>query len=149
MQIRRAQRTYRLKKETTIQTLETRVAVLEETLQNVADLVGSSRSDEADSFHLHRPGLDCLTQTRELVLAEIDRTRAAPVSCMGESNRDSEQTPGNSRDIFGYQVLHAWNGAEDRDSRLYSRLANKSRSYNSSPRPSRSTTPLLNRLGWF
>ncbi|KAJ5608106.1 hypothetical protein N7537_004725 [Penicillium hordei] len=108
LQIRRAQRTYRLKKEVTIQTLRSRVDVLEQTLENVSDLLDRAHRDAVT--HLNddptaQPSVDYLALTRELILAEINRTRLT-----SENNNDIqlEQTNGPLRDMdtFGYEVSH-------------------------------------------
>ncbi|KAJ5373276.1 hypothetical protein N7517_005282 [Penicillium concentricum] len=107
LQIRRAQRTYRLKKENTIQTLRSRVNVLEQTLQNVSDLIGGAHHDAIDNLNgdaTFQPNVDYLARTRELILAEINKTRFTSI----ENDLRFEQTNSASmeRDTFGYEVSH-------------------------------------------
>jgi hypothetical protein len=97
LQIRRAQRTYRQKKEATIQTLKTRVDQLEQTLQNVSDLL---TSDDPEEFN-RLTGSNDLSRARQLVLAEINKARELP-----EDGGDPVgQTTESLRDIFGYEVI--------------------------------------------
>ncbi|KAJ5529786.1 hypothetical protein N7527_003179 [Penicillium freii] len=108
LQIRRAQRTYRLKKENTIQTLRSRVDVLEQTLENVSDLLDGAHREAV--AHLNddptvQPSVDYLALTRDLILAEINKTRAT-----SETNNDLPLEPTNrplrDKDTFGYEVSH-------------------------------------------
>ncbi|EKV09437.1 hypothetical protein PDIG_30810 [Penicillium digitatum PHI26] len=74
IEIRRAQRTYRLKKETTIQNLRSRVHLLEQTIEKVANLLDGAYCDSV--VHLNedptlQPSVDYLARTRELILAEF------------------------------------------------------------------------------
>ncbi|KAJ5811196.1 hypothetical protein N7447_010712 [Penicillium robsamsonii] len=106
LQIRRAQRTYRLKKENTIQTLQSRVSVLEQTLQNVSNLLGGAHRDAIDSFNgdaTLQPSVDYHARTRELILTEINKTR---FTFPNENDLQIKQTNGEARDsnIFGYEV---------------------------------------------
>ncbi|KAJ5281633.1 hypothetical protein N7478_007005 [Penicillium angulare] len=100
MQIRRAQRTYRQKKETTIQTLETRVNVLEQTLQNVSDILNAT-NDETHELSLN-PSQD-LARTKQLILAEIHKT----IIPAGRLSQRPVQDAKTLRDMFGYQVHQA------------------------------------------
>ncbi|KAJ5765247.1 hypothetical protein N7520_004806 [Penicillium odoratum] len=115
MQIRRAQRTYREKKESTIKTLKTRVDVLEQALQNVSDLLTDSSSIPHDQI-----------QTKQLILAEINKARSFSDETFSHNN------PESLRDIFGYNV-----------SPQYTSLCSSKSSAGSIPR---SPSPLLNRL---
>lgn len=140
MQIRRAQRTYRLKKENTIQTLRSRVDVLEQTLEKVSDLLDGAHREAV--AHLNddptaQPSVDYLALTRELILAEINKTRAT-----SETNNDLplEQTnrPLRDKDTFGYEVSHTHpqeNNPNISSSSLYP-LYNRARS----------PSPLINRI---
>ncbi|KAJ5725673.1 uncharacterized protein N7483_007030 [Penicillium malachiteum] len=122
MQIRRAQRTYRQKKETTIQTLRSRVESLEQTLQNISGLLDTTDGSEDSglgSSHDH-------AHTKQLILAEINKARS-----FSGKNTDSE----TFRDIFGYHVSrnkHEVDGSDQRKHHAYQRA--------------RSPSPLLNRL---
>ncbi|CAI7565569.1 unnamed protein product [Penicillium glandicola] len=103
LQIRRAQRTYRLKKETTIQALRSRVNVLEQTLENVSDLLSGVHCDAVDHPNgdpTLQPSVDYLTRTRELILAEINKARST-----SDNDPQFEQTS-SSIDTFGYEVSH-------------------------------------------
>ena len=130
MQIRRAQRTYRQKKEATIQTLKTRVDRLEQTLQNVSDLLTS----DVD-----------LSQARPLALAEIDKTREFHVDGSDPVGRSTESL----RDIFGYEVLSSGRRPDTQNTEASSSKHGQSERVNSLyrgyPNP-RSPSPLLNRL---
>lgn len=132
MQIRRAQRTYRQKKETTIQTLRTRVEVLEQTLQNVANLLNTTDNDT--------PGAGSIThdqaRTKQLILAEINKTRSSSEIFTFDHNPYLTQDPETLRDIFGYHVSHT----EPQASEPIFHWRSRSR-----PIP-RSPSPLLNRL---
>lgn len=134
MQIRRAQRTYRQKKEATIQGLKTRVDVLEQTLQNVADILGAN----AETHALSTVGSqdDSLTRARQLVLAEIHKTRST-------SGEHSQTDPSLARlcDIFGYQVSHAGGNVKDAETTQYD-MTNSQHTR----QHARSPSPLLNRL---
>lgn len=118
MQIRRAQRTYRQKKETTITTLKTRVETLEQTLQNVSDILGPVGDHGFD-----------INRARRMVLAELDQTR--PYSSAKQPTGDTETL----RDIFGYEI-----------SRDVNESAEHQRKQNPTQRRARSPSPLLNRL---
>ncbi|KAJ5604884.1 hypothetical protein N7510_010038 [Penicillium lagena] len=126
LQVRRAQRTYRLKKEATIQALKTRVAMLEQTLQNVSNILGPVQSDSLTA----RPDTGYLAETRQLILAEIDKTRAT----VEDGSPQTVHSPDSLSDIFGYQVSHTLKGDEGH------------KDHGPLPSPSRSHTPLLNRL---
>jgi hypothetical protein len=127
LQVRRAQRTYRLKKEATIQALKTRVAMLEQTLQNVSNILGPVQSDSLTA----RSGTDYLAETRQLILAEIDKTQTTEE----DSSPQTEHSPDSLSDIFGYQVSHTEKVDEGHNN-----------GHEPLPSPSRSHTPLLNRL---
>lgn len=140
LQIRRAQRTYRQKKEATIQALKTRVDVLEQTLQNVSDLM-TSESELEPRNSLGQPigSWSTITHTRQLVLAEIERVR--PSGDTGYDPDDNKgQTPHNLRDIFGYNVSHPSHNTED--GAVKNHLQEQADFY---PHP-RSPSPLINRL---
>ncbi|KAJ5112348.1 hypothetical protein N7532_000393 [Penicillium argentinense] len=140
LQIRRAQRTYRQKKEATIQTLKTRVEVLEQTLQNVSDLMGPEPdADTRSSSHAlaRRADLD-FVRTRKLVLAEIDRAR----SSSGEQSPQNGHSPETLRDIFGYHISDTGKMAEDTEMPDLTLSHRQDHKY---PRP-RSPSPLINRL---
>jgi len=128
LQIRRAQRTYRQKKEATIQSLKTRVGVLEQTLQNISNILGADQ-DEDHALNTIGPKPDGLARARQLVLAEIDKTRS-------EHGQQIDHSLGDS--IFGYQVSHDRRHIEDE----YDKTNSQHRTH---PRP-RSPSPLLNRL---
>ncbi|KAJ5931638.1 hypothetical protein N7516_006127 [Penicillium verrucosum] len=139
LQIRRAQRTYRLKKESTIQTLRSRVDVLEQTLENVSDLLDGVHHDAV--AHLNddptvQPSVDYITLTRELILAEINKTRA---TSKNNSDFQLEQTnpPLRDKDIFGYEVSHTPPQKNNPNSSSSSYLP-----YNRA----RSPSPLINRI---
>lgn len=138
LQIRRAQRTYRQKKEATIQALKTRVEVLEQTLQNVSDLMGPEAEIEPRSS-LAVKGSSAFARTRQLVLAEIQRARLSDDDDdeheHGHQNRDAHRL-NTLRDIFGYHVSHAQ--TED------SSIKNNPQEH-AYPHP-RSPSPLINRL---
>ncbi|KAJ5787143.1 hypothetical protein N7457_002133 [Penicillium paradoxum] len=126
LQIRRAQRTYRLKKEVTIQKLKSRVDVLEQTLENISDLLGATHRN-ADLL-----SVDHLARTRELILAEIDKTRITD-----ESDLQPEQTNTLPHDTFGYQVSQTRHTARQKRHELSShRVSNRARS----------PSPLINRI---
>ncbi|KAJ5113295.1 hypothetical protein N7456_001829 [Penicillium angulare] len=139
MQIRRAQRTYRQKKETTIQTLETRVDVLEQTLQNVSDILNATNDDTQD-LPLNSP--PDLARTKQLILAEIHKT----IIPAGRLSQRPVQDPKTLRDIFGYEVLRQAdiNGAltGDTTNNDYQLEQHQGNSY----LIPRSPSPLLNRL---
>ncbi|KGO77069.1 hypothetical protein PITC_005940 [Penicillium italicum] len=108
LQIRRAQRTYRLKKENTIQNLRSRVNLLEQTLENVSNLLDGAHRDAVDNPNdgtTSQSSVDYFARTRELILAEINKTGS-----ISENNNDLqlEQTnrPSRDKDIFGYVVSH-------------------------------------------
>lgn len=128
LQIRRAQRTYRQKKETTIQTLKTRVDELEQTLQNVADLLEPTNSNAVAFPAAAIP--DRMAQARRLVLAEIHKKARSDDE---SSHSQPVDTSSDSlRDIFGYNVSSTSWGFE--------------KSLNTTPNHPRSPSPLLNRL---
>ncbi|KAJ6108432.1 hypothetical protein N7523_009755 [Penicillium sp. IBT 18751x] len=134
LQIRRAQRTYRQKKEATIQGLKTRVEVLEQTLQNVADILGAE--EEIHALTASESQSDGLTRARQLVLSEIHKTRSS-----SQEHCQPIRSLANSCDVFGYQVWRAERNIEDVNSNQYDK---KSSRYT---RPhARSPSPLLNRL---
>ncbi|KAJ5143679.1 uncharacterized protein N7515_002466 [Penicillium bovifimosum] len=139
LQIRRAQRTYRLKKEFTIQTLRSRVDTLEKALDNVTGILSATHRDAADTLTSDstQPSIDYLARTRELILAEIDKTRFTDED---GTDPQSEHVPGPSKAAFGYQVSHARNTA-----RPQKKNRNSSSTYRASNR-ARSPSPLINRL---
>ncbi|KAJ5569833.1 uncharacterized protein N7459_009263 [Penicillium hispanicum] len=138
LQIRRAQRTYRQKKEATIEALKTRVAVLEQTLLTVSDLLGADHNAvDGMGQSTIGPTRDDLARVRQLVLAEIKKEHPPGNS---QSTRPSLET---LRDVFGYQVSHAHGGGEeetDTSTHLQIRAP-----HTRHPLP-RSPSPLLNRL---
>ncbi|KAI9924944.1 hypothetical protein ASPWEDRAFT_45067 [Aspergillus wentii DTO 134E9] len=120
LQVRRAQRKYRLKKETTIQNLQSRVADLEHALQNVSDLVvdfqDTVRSDRALIKSNMTP---LLSHTTDRILTEVERV--APGSrheshldrlpsgedVLGQDEFILDPGPRTERDmvnVFGYQM---------------------------------------------
>lgn len=134
LQIRRAQRTYRQKKEATIQALKTRVDQLEQTLQNVSDLLGADQDGmNALSASSARP--DDLARARQLALAEINKARSFPVK------QDQSLPPGADtlHDVFGYQVSYGQKRM-DKDTDLSNDEQITSQHH------ARSPSPLLNRL---
>lgn len=133
MQIRRAQRTYRQKKEATILALKTRVQELEQTLQNVSDLLGTDQ-DGMNTFSEVPSRPDHLAHARQLALVEINKARASPV-------KQEESLPprsDNQYDVFGYQVSYDANTADKNPDR--------SNEHKPSQLHARSPSPLLNRL---
>ncbi|OGE53746.1 hypothetical protein PENARI_c007G09551 [Penicillium arizonense] len=135
LQIRRAQRTYRLKKESTIQSLKSRVDGLERTLENVSDLLSAAHQDAAshqDGALTTQAGIDYLARARELVLAEIQNAPSTP-----DEDEKIQQTRKSSSDIFGYQVSYASNNTE-------AHLQKKD--YPSYSNRARSPSPLINRI---
>ncbi|OQE05970.1 hypothetical protein PENVUL_c020G00473 [Penicillium vulpinum] len=136
LQIRRAQRTYRLKKENTIQALRSRVNVLERTLENVSDLLGSAHRNAID--HLNgdptlQPRVDYLARTRELILAEINQTRS---TSLNDDELQLEQANSSSQGACGYEITHT---------RPQKTNSNVSCLYPQYTR-ARSPSPLLNRI---
>ncbi|KAJ5445299.1 hypothetical protein N7491_001381 [Penicillium cf. griseofulvum] len=104
LQIRRAQRTYRLKKENTIQTLRSRVNILEQTLENVSDLLSGAHNDAINRPNgdaTLQPSVDYLARTRELILAEINKARFT--SDDDDLQLETNGTPWDSNK-FGYEV---------------------------------------------
>lgn len=101
--------------------------MLEQTLQNVSSLLGPVQSDSLTAL----PGTDYLAETRQLVLAEIDKTRMIEE----DGSPQTEHSPDSLSDIFGYQVSHTVKGVEGHEN-----------GHEPLPSPSRSHTPLLNRL---
>ncbi|KAJ5973557.1 hypothetical protein N7481_010767 [Penicillium waksmanii] len=139
LQIRRAQRTYRQKKEATIQGLKTRVEVLEQTLQNVSDLIGSEPEVET-SNSLATGHLSTIARTRQLVLAEIDRVQHPSEESANGDDRDHH--PHNTpRETFGYHVSPHSN-TEDHSITIYPQEQAHPHPH---PHP-RSPSPLINRL---
>ncbi|KAJ5105509.1 hypothetical protein NUU61_002856 [Penicillium alfredii] len=140
LQIRRAQRTYRLKKETTIQTLKTRVAVLEHTLQNVSDLLDVAHQDGGNTTRI---APDYMARTRELVLAEIDKTRHPR-----EHNQIERAGGGldDDDDVFGYHVLQAANSADTKHTHVYYHHHHNNPQKHPAFLRARSPSPLINRL---
>ncbi|KAJ5320216.1 hypothetical protein N7508_000499 [Penicillium antarcticum] len=134
LQIRRAQRTYRLKKEFTIQALKSRVDGLERTLENVSNLLSAAHQDTA-SYHNDRlmaqSGTDYLTRARELVLAELHDAPSTP-----DEDEKIERTHKLSSNIFGYQVSHASDNS----------VAHCQKDYLSYTNRARSPSPLINRI---
>ncbi|OQE42296.1 hypothetical protein PENCOP_c004G07777 [Penicillium coprophilum] len=137
LQIRRAQRTYRLKKENTIQNLRSRVNVLEQTLQNVSNLLDGAHRDAIDNLKgdaTLQPSVDYLAHTRELILAEINLTRFTSLN--DDLQLEHTGGPSRDRDTFGYEVSH-----------MHSQKKN---SIESSPytrhNRARSPSPLINRI---
>ncbi|CAI7587809.1 hypothetical protein PCG10_006551 [Penicillium crustosum] len=141
LQIRRAQRTYRLKKENTIQTLRSRVDLLEQTLENVSDLLDGAHRDAV--AHLHndptvQPSVDYLALTRELILAEINKTRLLTPENNNDLQLEHTNRPLRDKDTFGYEVSHTYpqknnhNTSSSSSYPLYSRA--------------RSPSPLINRI---
>ncbi|KAJ6031307.1 hypothetical protein N7540_002039 [Penicillium herquei] len=128
MQIRRAQRTYRQKKETTIQTLRSRVESLEQTLQNISGLLDTSDDSEASGLGSHPHDH---AHTKQLILAEINKARS-----FSGDNTDSE----TFRDIFGYSVSRNQYEKDKQPS-----PGRDQRKHHAYPR-ARSPSPLLNRL---
>ncbi|KAJ5232377.1 hypothetical protein N7468_005333 [Penicillium chermesinum] len=131
LQIRRAQRTYRQKKETTIQTLQSRVEVLEQTLQNVSDLIGP-----ADSYAVAHPALHAerIAQARRLILAEINSSRPNDGNQPQPVDQPMDSGTVSLRDIFGYDVSSSWGFEEPTEP------------YGHYQSHARSPSPLLNRL---
>lgn len=123
-QIRRAQRTYRQKKEITLQSLRTRVADLETTLQNVSDIFMNFQDAIAGSdlsLTLAPDGPVLLSDTVDRVLGEIENSGVS-TGWQNQNSHESIGTPSGvvSRpffkpinyldrgllDVFGYQVSH-------------------------------------------
>ncbi|KAJ5938675.1 hypothetical protein N7466_001809 [Penicillium verhagenii] len=145
MQVRRAQRTYRQKKDTTIQTLKARVEVLEQTLQNVSNLLGPTdhNVNNKNATDTIGPSAHDYGRTKRLILAEINKTRSSSHEKSSANNNKYQQvihnteTPENKWNMFGYNVFHT------NDQVLES---NPHRSRSRSRSIPRSPTPLLNRL---
>jgi hypothetical protein len=97
--------------------LKSRVDSLEQTLENVADLLAQDANKSTSS-------VDYLSRTRELILAEINKTRST------EDHDNLEQSQ-SLRDFFGYQVSHT---------------SNPPRQTNTPYNRPRSPSPLLNRI---
>ncbi|KGO40211.1 hypothetical protein PEX1_107180 [Penicillium expansum] len=138
LQIRRAQRTYRLKKENTIQTLRSRVNLLEQTLQNVSNHLDGAHSDAVNNLNNDstlQPSVDYLARTRELILAEINKTRST-----SENNNDLQlehtNRPSRNKDTFGYKVSHTYPQKNDPNISSPYALYNRARS----------PSPLINRI---
>ncbi|KAJ6103792.1 hypothetical protein N7486_004014 [Penicillium sp. IBT 16267x] len=134
MQIRRAQRTYRQKKETTIHTLRTRVEVLEQTLQNVANLLNTPDNNTPGTGSIAHDEV----RTKQLILAEINKTRSSSDGTSLDRKQYITQSPDTLRDIFGYHVSHTQDQAFESNPRRRSR--SRSRSIPGGPQP------LLNHL---
>ncbi|KAJ5747649.1 uncharacterized protein N7511_009345 [Penicillium nucicola] len=135
LQIRRAQRTYRLKKESTIQSLKSRVDGLERTLEKVSHLLGAAHQDSAShqgGTLTTQPGNDYLTHARELILAELHTTPSTP-----EEDENLEPARQPSSETLGYQVSHALSYADEQPHQ-------KERSSYSNH--ARSPSPLINRI---
>ncbi|OQD85403.1 hypothetical protein PENANT_c010G01938 [Penicillium antarcticum] len=135
LQIRRAQRTYRLKKESTIQSLKSRVDGLERTLEKVSDLLSAAHQD-AVSFQgstlTAQLGNDYLSRARELVSAELHNVRSTP-----DEDENFEEARKSASDTFGYHVSHASNNLETQPQKKeYPSYANRARS----------PSPLINRI---
>lgn len=136
MQIRRAQRTYRQKKEATIQALKTRVEILEQTLQNISDVLGV---DHENAIGAASTQPDNLSRARQLALAEINKTR----SSVGDTEQKLPHSLGTLREVFGYQLSHTRRDMQDNTDSHYPqrrRSSHRTQSY------ARSPSPLLNRL---
>ncbi|KAK4867578.1 hypothetical protein LT330_001088 [Penicillium expansum] len=138
LQIRRAQRTYRLKKENTIQTLRSRVNLLEQTLQNVSNHLDGAHSDAVNNLNNDstlQPSVDYLARTRELILAEINKTRST-----SENNNDLQlehtNRPSRNKDTFGYKVSHTYPQKNNPNISSPYALYNRARS----------PSPLINRI---
>ncbi|RJE21482.1 hypothetical protein PHISCL_06177 [Aspergillus sclerotialis] len=131
-QVRRAQRTYRLRKEATVQNLRTRVADLETTLQNVSDILVNFQDTITSSvLNLGSPDIPLLfSDTVDRVLAEIDRSNcsldrqdAQQESLPGKhgavkheaSFKSINYNQGDLLDVFGYQVSHQLDEARQGD----------------------------------
>lgn len=147
LQIRRAQRTYRQKKEATIQALKTRVEVLEQTLSNITDLIGSESESSRIGNSLAVGNLSKIARTRELILTEIEKVRS-PTEDNNNNNNNNEIPTGDGvnpeiiRASFGYDVSHSnmrfLNDWED--------IQSKNRSQEHTYIRARSPSPLINRL---
>lgn len=131
MQIRRAQRTYRQKKEATILALKSRVEELEQTLQNVSDLLGANQ-DGTNALSAINSRPDHLAHARQLALAEISKARSSP----GKQDQILPPGPDTLHDVFGYQVSYDPKSADK----------NPDPSYEQRHLHARSPSPLLNRL---
>lgn len=94
-QIRRAQRTYRLRKETTLQELRLRVAELERTLGTVSGLV--------EDLHEVAAGEESLSLAHRTLLDQI-RVTARQGQIVDGPRRESRENM--NVDVFGYQVSH-------------------------------------------
>lgn len=123
----------------TIQTLKARVTALEETLDNISEILGGAHPNTADLLNSDaagRPNINYLASTRELILAEIDKTRFTD-----ESENDSQpgQVDGSSGGMLGYQFSQAQEPTrpEKENTSLCSLYL---------PDRARSPTPLINRI---
>lgn len=107
--------------------------MLEQTLQNVSDLLGTEENALDTSRVDSQP--DHLARARQLVLAEIKKTRSFPVKKEQVLTHNTDTL----RDVFGYQVSRGRPRAEDSDSNP------SPNTYQAQPH-ARSPSPLLNRL---
>lgn len=121
-QVRRAQRTYRLKKEATVQSLNTRVADLEGSLRTISDiLVNFQDAVVRSDLNLSTPDLSpSSSDAVDRILAELDKTGLWPDR--RDVRPESFARPGvvthepffkpinyierGLLDVFGYQVSH-------------------------------------------
>lgn len=121
-QVRRAQRTYRSKKEAAIQSLRSRVTDLEGSLRTISDILTNFQHTVASSdLNLSSSSLPLLSSDAiDRVLAEVEKsglssdrriTRPAsfPTQCV--VGHEPSVKPGNYLkrgllDVFGYQVSH-------------------------------------------
>lgn len=114
--------------------------MLEQTLQNVSDLIGAEPEVEA-SNSLTSGHLSTIARTRQLVLAEIGRVQHPEESANGDDHdhdRDGHgQNTNTPRETFGYHVSPHSN-TEDHSITIYP----QEQAY---PHP-RSPSPLINRL---
>ncbi|KAJ5542463.1 hypothetical protein N7535_004884 [Penicillium sp. DV-2018c] len=142
LQIRRAQRTYRLKKEFTIQLLRSRVETLEQTIENVTGILSAAHQEA--TAHLTgdptlQPSIDYLARTRELILAEIEKARSTDAD---GTDPQPEQTQSFTKGEFGYQVSHPQTQNTARPQKK-----NRNSSFTQrAPSRARSPSPLVNRL---
>ncbi|KAJ6179433.1 hypothetical protein N7519_009894 [Penicillium mononematosum] len=123
--------------ENTIQTLRSRVNVLEQTLENVSDLLGGAHRDAINQLNddpTLQPSVDYLARTRELILAEINKARST--SEHDDDLQLQNNSPSTDKPTFGYEVSHTYPQKQD---------SNSSSSYPQYTR-ARSPSPLINRI---
>ncbi|CRG89720.1 hypothetical protein PISL3812_06759 [Talaromyces islandicus] len=118
LQIRRAQHTYRQKKEATIQALKTRVETLEQTLWNVSCILSDANCDETNALSVVESEKDKLARARHMALVEIlgtetfhresqhsDILESSASRAIDESNELGKQKPNSHRQTYPHGQL--------------------------------------------